>query len=260
MAEIPASFWIGTDEAGGIPNPGRPDVDQPPHWRLDAVAATERPRHLEVSPDGSSVALTIDRDTSDMWLLAVDGGLPVRLTTDRTSGGVLGGRRAGVVTRRDTDRLHRLGQGDDHTGERWPTADAVRGIIAGVARRATARDRRRPRKVTERDDGAGRDRRRRSVAGAPRRRPRRPRRDQGVARQHPCGVDAVPPRRSELHEPPRHRPSTRWSTSRSRARRAATFAPRPGRLTGRCWPTPTRRRVGTRCSSSPPTALRRPVS
>jgi dipeptidyl aminopeptidase/acylaminoacyl peptidase len=84
VAEIPASFWIGTDEAGGIPNPGRPDVDQPPHWRLDAVAATERPRHLEVSPDGSSVALTIDRDTSDMWLLAVAGGLPVRLTTDRT--------------------------------------------------------------------------------------------------------------------------------------------------------------------------------
>ena len=54
MAEIPASFWIGVDETGGIPNPGRPDVDPPPHWRLDAIAATERPRHLDVSPDGRS--------------------------------------------------------------------------------------------------------------------------------------------------------------------------------------------------------------
>ena len=84
MAEIPASLWIGVDEVGGIPNPGRPDVDPPPHWRLEAIAATERPRHLDVSPDGALVAFTLDRDTSDMWAIEVDGGHPVRLTTGRT--------------------------------------------------------------------------------------------------------------------------------------------------------------------------------
>jgi dipeptidyl aminopeptidase/acylaminoacyl peptidase len=84
VAEIPALWWIGTDESGGIPNPGRPDVAAPPHWRLDAVAATERPRHLDVSPDGSSIAFTLDRDTSDMWRLDAAGGQPVRLTTGRT--------------------------------------------------------------------------------------------------------------------------------------------------------------------------------
>ncbi len=84
MPEIPASTWIGAEETGGIPNPGRPDVDQPPHWRLDAIAATERPRNLDVSPDGTAVAFTLDRDTSDMWTIAVDGGQPRRLTSDRT--------------------------------------------------------------------------------------------------------------------------------------------------------------------------------
>ncbi len=84
MAEIPASLWIGVDESGGIPNPGRPDVDQPPHWRLEAIAATERPRNLDVSPDGTLVAFTLDRDTSDMWAIDAAGGQPVRLTTGRT--------------------------------------------------------------------------------------------------------------------------------------------------------------------------------
>jgi dipeptidyl aminopeptidase/acylaminoacyl peptidase len=84
VAEIPAAWWIGTAESGGIPNPGRPDVAAPPHWRLDAIAATERPRHLDVSPDGSSIAFALDRDTSDMWRLDVAEGRPDRLTTGRT--------------------------------------------------------------------------------------------------------------------------------------------------------------------------------
>lgn len=82
MAEQP-QWWVGTDESGGIPNPGRPDVQPPPHWRLQAVAATERPRGLQLSPDGSTLAFMIDRDTSDVWTLAVDGGQPVRVTTGR---------------------------------------------------------------------------------------------------------------------------------------------------------------------------------
>jgi dipeptidyl aminopeptidase/acylaminoacyl peptidase len=84
MAEIPASLWIGTDETGGIPNPGRPDVAPPPHWRLDAIVATERPRHLDVSPDGEHLAFTLDRDSSDLWVMTAAGGHPIRLTTDRT--------------------------------------------------------------------------------------------------------------------------------------------------------------------------------
>ncbi len=82
MAEQ-AQWWVGTDESGGIPNPGRPDVKPPAHWRLETVAAAERPRALQVSPDGSAVALMLDRDTSDVWTLTVIDGHPVRITTGR---------------------------------------------------------------------------------------------------------------------------------------------------------------------------------
>ncbi len=36
-----ADIWVGKDEAEGIPVPPRKDVAPPPHWRLEAVAATE---------------------------------------------------------------------------------------------------------------------------------------------------------------------------------------------------------------------------
>jgi len=65
MAEQP-QWWVGVDESGGIPNPGRPDVKPPANWRLEAVALAERPRGLQVSPDGSTLALMVDRDTSDV--------------------------------------------------------------------------------------------------------------------------------------------------------------------------------------------------
>lgn len=76
-------WWVGTDEYGGIPNPGRPDSKPAPHWRLEHVAATERPRQPEVSPDGGTVAFVLDRDTSDIWTVSVSGGSPVRITTER---------------------------------------------------------------------------------------------------------------------------------------------------------------------------------
>lgn len=82
MAEMP-QWWVGTDESGGIPNPGRPDAKAAPHWRLEWVAATERPRQCEVSPDGSTVAFVLDRDSSDVWTVPVAGGVPTRVTTDR---------------------------------------------------------------------------------------------------------------------------------------------------------------------------------
>ncbi|MGE3590201.1 MAG: prolyl oligopeptidase family serine peptidase, partial [Ilumatobacteraceae bacterium] len=83
MAEGPA-WWVGTDEHGGIPNPGRPDVQPPPNWRLETVAATERPRQIELSPDGSTIAFVLDRDTSDVWTLSLaPGAQPQRVTTGR---------------------------------------------------------------------------------------------------------------------------------------------------------------------------------
>jgi dipeptidyl aminopeptidase/acylaminoacyl peptidase len=95
MPDLPSSLWVGVDEWGGIPNPGRPDVAPPLHWRLQDVAAVERPRHLEVSPDGTRVAFVLDRDTSDIWTLElgedhrhdhghVSHSAPSRLTTGRT--------------------------------------------------------------------------------------------------------------------------------------------------------------------------------
>ena len=83
MAEQP-QWWVGTDESGGIPNPGRPDTKPPAHWRLEAVIATERPRQIELSPDGSTLAFILDRDSSDVWTIPVAGGLPTRVTTGRT--------------------------------------------------------------------------------------------------------------------------------------------------------------------------------
>ncbi|MCE9622378.1 MAG: S9 family peptidase [Actinomycetia bacterium] len=79
----PGAWWVGTDESGGIPNPGRPDIKPPPNWRLEAVVATERPRQCELSPDGTTLAFMLDRDTSDVWTIAVAGGQPQPVTSGR---------------------------------------------------------------------------------------------------------------------------------------------------------------------------------
>ncbi len=76
-------WWVGVDEAGGIPDPGRPDVRPPDHWRLSMVTATHRVRQCEVSPDGSTVAFMTDTECSDVWTVPVDGGAPQRITTGR---------------------------------------------------------------------------------------------------------------------------------------------------------------------------------
>jgi dipeptidyl aminopeptidase/acylaminoacyl peptidase len=71
------------EERGGLPIPSRVDVPPPPHWRLEAVAATERPRDLAVGPDGRRAALIWDRDTSDVWTIDATTGATRRLTTGR---------------------------------------------------------------------------------------------------------------------------------------------------------------------------------
>jgi dipeptidyl aminopeptidase/acylaminoacyl peptidase len=79
----PLSLWIGKDEYGGLRTSTRRGEPNPPHWRLDAIAATERPRSIAVAPDGRVLAYVQDRDTSDVWLLDLESGTPRRLTTGR---------------------------------------------------------------------------------------------------------------------------------------------------------------------------------
>ena len=67
----------------------------------------------------------------------------------------------------------------------------------------------------------------------------------------------MPPRRPQLHERPRHRHRHRRATSSWCRHLVATSAARRGRRTAACSRTPTSRRAGTRCSSSPPTARSR---
>lgn len=83
MSPEPLPVWVGKDEAEGTPSQPRRDLKPPPHWRLEAVAATERPRSLTIGADGRTLAFIQDRDTSDVWLLDLEVGEPRRLTTGR---------------------------------------------------------------------------------------------------------------------------------------------------------------------------------
>jgi dipeptidyl aminopeptidase/acylaminoacyl peptidase len=82
MAES-QSIWVGKDEEAGIPVSPRKDLDPPSHWRLEAIAATERPRSLTVGADGRTLLFVEDRDTSDVWTLDLDERVPRRITTGR---------------------------------------------------------------------------------------------------------------------------------------------------------------------------------
>jgi dienelactone hydrolase len=80
----PSSIWIGKDEHEGVRSQPRKDLTPPSHWRLEAVAATHRPRALTVGADRRRAVFIEDRDTSDVWLLDLESeGVPERLTTGR---------------------------------------------------------------------------------------------------------------------------------------------------------------------------------
>ena len=78
------SIWVGKDEHQGMRAQPRKDLRPPPHWRLEAVAHTPRPRSLTIGADRRSAAFIEDRQSSDVWLLDLEGGsAPERLTTGR---------------------------------------------------------------------------------------------------------------------------------------------------------------------------------
>ncbi len=78
------SIWVVKDEHEGVLAQPRKDLDPPPHWRLEAVAATPRPRSLTIGDDRRRAVFIEDRDTSDVWLLDLEtGAAPERLTTGR---------------------------------------------------------------------------------------------------------------------------------------------------------------------------------
>jgi dipeptidyl aminopeptidase/acylaminoacyl peptidase len=78
------SIWVGKDEHHGVRAEPRSDLRPPPHWRLEAIAHTPRPRTLSVGADRRRAVFIEDRGTSDVWLLDLEGGSPPeRLTTGR---------------------------------------------------------------------------------------------------------------------------------------------------------------------------------
>jgi dipeptidyl aminopeptidase/acylaminoacyl peptidase len=79
-----SAMWIGKDEHEGVLAQPRKDLKPPPHWRLDAVAYTPKPRTLTIGTGRRQAVFIQDADTSDVWLLDLQsGGPPERLTTGR---------------------------------------------------------------------------------------------------------------------------------------------------------------------------------
>lgn len=67
----------------GVRAQPRKDLAPPPHWRLEAVAHTPRPRSLTLAADRRHACFIEDRDTSDVYWLDLEQGVPERLTTGR---------------------------------------------------------------------------------------------------------------------------------------------------------------------------------
>ncbi len=67
-----SDMWVGTDEHEGVRAQPRKDVKPPPHWRLDAIAHTPRPRSLTLGADRATALFIEDEQTSDVYRLDVN--------------------------------------------------------------------------------------------------------------------------------------------------------------------------------------------
>ena len=213
------SIWVGKDEHHGVRAQPRKDLKPPPHWRLEAVAATPMPRSLMVGPDRRRAVFIEDRDTSDVWLLDLEAGsVPERLTT---------GREPANWWEDTPPRLSPDGSTVAYAdeGHVWlvPTAGGPpRKLVGGrrpaLDRRPPARDHGRARRG---HDHAARGRRhRRPVAAPPGRRARRPRRARRRGR-----AGRVPGRhRGGLHVHAARRPVAKQRDPRGRRSTAAPCA------------------------------------
>lgn len=71
-------------ERNGWPSQKRPDVKPVGAWSIEMVASISRPRAHAISPNGKQIALYWDTgDSSDLYVMSVDGGWPAQLTFDR---------------------------------------------------------------------------------------------------------------------------------------------------------------------------------
>jgi dipeptidyl aminopeptidase/acylaminoacyl peptidase len=77
------SIWVGREEHQGVRAQPRKDLKPPPHWRLEAVAATPRPHSLTMSADRRLAVFVEAGETSDIFAVHLAGGPVERLTAAR---------------------------------------------------------------------------------------------------------------------------------------------------------------------------------
>jgi len=71
-------------ERNGWPSITRPDIKPPTGWSLSLITSLERIRSHRLAPNGSAIAYIKDTASlSDVYLLALDGSWPSRISTDR---------------------------------------------------------------------------------------------------------------------------------------------------------------------------------
>ncbi len=239
-----------------MPTPTKRESKPPPNWRLEAIAATERPRSLALAPDGRTLVFIQDRDTSDLWKLVLG-----ELTASASRPGATRcrtGRTRRPRSRRTGRTVAYADQGAIWlvTLEGGPPTEAARGREPGLAGREDAsRLRRARRHLPPRRRGRGRPVAPPARAGARRPRPA----GRGVGRRSLSGRVL-----GRIHLPACRRPQPQRDPGRLARERRGTGAerrrehPRPrsddGLPTGRSSRTRRRAPAGTSSTSSAPTA------
>ena len=218
------SMWVGKDEHEGVRAQARKDVKPPPHWRLEAIAQTPRPHSLTGARRPRASSSRPSAETSDVWLLDLDGRRRARAPDHRPRAGrLLGGHRS-RASRPDGATVAYADERPRVARRRPPAARRASSSRAAARCGSTTRGWSSRSSATRRHDAAGRGRRRRPVAAAPRGRPRRPRRPRRRGRGRRLA------RRAARSPTPSRRAPT--STAQRDPRRRRSTAARCARVTG----------------------------